>query len=705
MPIWSAEIKELEKLYWSFKGQFPELEKELKQLIRTEDPNVMLLYSRRGLEVIITDLCECELKRERGSEPLKGIIDKLNKEKKIPAHIASSMYGLNELSTYGTHPKDFDPEQVKPVLVNLSIIIKWYLKYKGKDIKAPTEEEIKIRQEPTQEITNQLRTEPRTGSVRLIRDKLLSGIIIAAVLVFAAIITYPKIFKPNTLEKLRASAEKISVAVMPFQNMTNDTTFNVWQDGIQDNLINALANSEELKVRQTESISVFLNAKGISNLASIKKSLIRSISRNLNANVLISGSLKTAGNALRINTQMIDSKSNEVFKSFQIDGPSAKILNLIDSLSRVIRDFLIISKIQKEIPVDLHIKDLSKTSSPEAYRYFIYGQKAFLQRDNKTAVKMYERALEIDSNFTDAAVVLPFAYRNQGMVKEAKDLCLKIYKKRDLVGITSKIYIDWLYSVYFETPRESIKYMQQLLDLDDKAPIFYFFLCSNYNRLHQYVKAIPYGEKALEIYKDWGTNPTSVWFYTILGIAYHGAGQYLKEERLYNAGEKLFPGNPELSMRMAILYLSILDTTDAKSCIQKYIKICRENLMPETNIKSTLGHIYSEAGRPDEAEEYYQEALSLDPVNPVLMDQLAYFLIDSDRNVEGGMELVEKALALIPENELILETKGWGLFKEGKFREALIIMDKCDSLGPIYSYDNELHRESVKKAVAEQKNK
>ncbi len=73
-------------------------------------------YSRRCLEVIITDLCECELKRDRGNEPLKGIIDKMNKEKKIPSHIITSMHGLNDLSTYGTHPKDFDPEQVKPVL-------------------------------------------------------------------------------------------------------------------------------------------------------------------------------------------------------------------------------------------------------------------------------------------------------------------------------------------------------------------------------------------------------------------------------------------------------------------------------------------------------------------------------------------------------------------------------------------------------------
>ena len=61
MQIWSSEIKELETLSTSLKGRFTELEKELKQLIKTEDPNVVMLYSRRCLEVIITDLCESEL--------------------------------------------------------------------------------------------------------------------------------------------------------------------------------------------------------------------------------------------------------------------------------------------------------------------------------------------------------------------------------------------------------------------------------------------------------------------------------------------------------------------------------------------------------------------------------------------------------------------------------------------------------------------
>src|SRR5512136_2347059 len=141
MSVWSAELKEIENLVESFKGQIPDLTKELVQLIKSDDANVLMLYSRRCLEVIITDLCERELKRPRKTDPLKGIIDKLNKEEKVPSHIITSMDHVNGLSTYGAHPKDFDPEQVKPVLNNLAIILKWYLRYKGIQITGKDESE------------------------------------------------------------------------------------------------------------------------------------------------------------------------------------------------------------------------------------------------------------------------------------------------------------------------------------------------------------------------------------------------------------------------------------------------------------------------------------------------------------------------------------------------------------------------------------
>lgn len=62
---------------------------------------------------------------------------------------------------------------------------------------------------------------------RLRSSYVLNAILIVAVLVLA----YPKLFKHNTLENLRAKG-RITVAVMPFQNMTNDTIWYVWQDGI-----------------------------------------------------------------------------------------------------------------------------------------------------------------------------------------------------------------------------------------------------------------------------------------------------------------------------------------------------------------------------------------------------------------------------------------------------------------------------------------
>jgi len=64
-----------------------------------------MLYSRRCLEVIVTDLCETELQRPRKTEPLKGIIDKLNSEEKVPGHIITSMLSLNSMATYGAHPR------------------------------------------------------------------------------------------------------------------------------------------------------------------------------------------------------------------------------------------------------------------------------------------------------------------------------------------------------------------------------------------------------------------------------------------------------------------------------------------------------------------------------------------------------------------------------------------------------------------------
>ncbi|TFH39804.1 MAG: hypothetical protein E4G94_10605, partial [ANME-2 cluster archaeon] len=97
------------------------------------------------------------------------------------------------------------------------------------------------------------------------KRKLITGVAILAILIITAILAYPKIFKKGSLKNLISSDGKISVAVMPFQNLTNDTTWNNGQYWIQDILITSLLNSKELKVRPSESINTYLESKGLTN--------------------------------------------------------------------------------------------------------------------------------------------------------------------------------------------------------------------------------------------------------------------------------------------------------------------------------------------------------------------------------------------------------------------------------------------------------
>jgi tetratricopeptide (TPR) repeat protein len=546
-----------------------------------------------------------------------------------------------------------------------------------------------------------------------------SNIIIAVLIIVVAILAYPKIFKRDTLEKLRSSGERISVAVMPFQNMTNDTIWNIWQDGIQDILITSLSNSEELKVRQAESINNLVKGQGIVNYASITPSVASTISQKLDANVLIYGSIKQAGSIIRLYTQLIDPETEEVFKSFQIEGlyREENIFHLIDSLSVIVRNFLIISELEKEIPEIYRLS--GTTNSPEAYRYFIQGRNEYMKEDYLAGINWFSKAIAIDSNFFQAMISTSLAYNNQYeyetwfssvydklyLYEEAKKWCLRAYGKMDQMTIQQKINTQWLYARFFETKNEEIKYLKQLIESDDQWVTAYFNLGNSYYESSQYEKAIPEYEKALKIYEKWGLKPYWAFYYTYLGQMYHKTGQYKKEEKVYKRAEKDFPDDLELIGWQGILALSQGDTVAANRYFERFSTIMRNMSFPEASIKALLAFGYNEAGVPDKAEEYYRLAQLLESDNPDRVNNLSYFLIDKDRNINEGVELIDKVLMVSPENFIFLHTKGWGLFKQGKYKEALEILQKSWDLRRQYAvYDHEayLHLEEAKKAVVGQ---
>ena len=284
--------------------------------------------------------------------------------------------------------------------------------------------------------------------VKPVKRKLRASYVLNAILIITVIIlAYPKIFKQDTLEKLRSSGERLSIAVMPFQNMTNDTTWNIWQDGIQNELITSLTNSEELKVRQTESVNALLQGKGLTNYASITSSVASNISQKLDANIFIYGSIKQAGDIIRINAQLIDSKTEDSYKSFQIDGTADNFLHITDSLSLMVNNFLLTSILKKEVSL-VYTQHLGSQKSPDALRNFINGQDAFAKRKYPEAREMFLNTIKIDSNFTMATILIAFAYGNQSLYQDARKWILKAYRQKDNMSTINKASTEWAHAVF-----------------------------------------------------------------------------------------------------------------------------------------------------------------------------------------------------------------------------------------------------------------
>ena len=348
MAIWSAEIKELERLNVSLIGHFPELEKEMGQLVKTEDENVAMLYSRRCLEIIVTDLCECELKRPRKTEPLKGIIDKLNKEEKVASYIVTSMHGLNSLSTYGAHPKDFDPEQVKPALSNLAIVLKWYLKYKGIEI-----------------LCKPLATE----------DEVIIGI-----------------GKQNIdITKLEKS-----VAILPFKNDSKDEENTYFINGLMEEILNNLQKIKDLRVISRTSVEQYRN----------QTKPIPEIAKELGVNYIVEGSGQKYENTLRLRVQLIKAgKERHLWgKSYQQDLP--EVSAYFDIQSQIALE--IATELNATItPQEKQLIEKLPTNNSEAYDAYLKGQfysHKITPNDMDIAMQYFELAKKLDPEFALAYV-------------------------------------------------------------------------------------------------------------------------------------------------------------------------------------------------------------------------------------------------------------------------------------------------------------
>jgi tetratricopeptide (TPR) repeat protein/AraC-like DNA-binding protein len=512
--------------------------------------------------------------------------------------------------------------------------------------------------------------------------------------------------------ELLLSEKRITITVFPFQNRTNDTLWNVWEEGIQESLISWLANSRELRVIRKETLSTMLKAQSTSTFVSINPNLAEKISNDLDAGIFLYGSIKEAGQKVKLDAELISTKNNEVLTSFEIDVPPKKELTfeIIDSLRKKVTNFLLISEL---ITQNSWLKNFPRisTNSPEALKYYIYGYRAYYKADWAVARNWFLKAISVDSNYYDAMSRVYFTYKNQGMMDQGLPWLIKVYNKADDMPVIHQLYMKWSYAEIFESPDTRIKYLRELQEIDDQGN-YYYLIGSGYVKSKRFARSIPEFEKYLDISRQKGKSfLQDNWVYPALGEVYHLTGQYRKAKKLYREAWKVNTDHTSTYFSWIIrdcgsLALAEEDTAAANRYIKEFISVRKEKLYSDADISEGLGDMYWLAEKWDQGVAYYREALSLDPENPERMNILAYHLIERNSHYDEVTDLMNRALERATSKFQYynyLDTKGYNLYKQGGYNEALSILQKVWDETPFKIYTLRTHLEEVKKSVSQPK--
>ncbi len=241
-----------------------------------------------------------------------------------------------------------------------------------------------------------IRRSPTSGEKHTPNQKPLTSnaLIILLLIVITVLLAYPRfVDKDNpgvqTPVALENRLDPKSVAVLPFTNFSSSDEDAYFADGIHDDILTQLSKIHDLKViSRTTMIKYRDTEKGI-----------REIATEVGAANILEGSVRRAGNAVRIVAQLIKAKSDEHLWAETYDREYADIFAIQSDVARKIASALK-STLTPEEEQNLEI---APTANMEAYDYFLRGNTYWYTKTTKEgnlkAVAMYDRAVELDPTF------------------------------------------------------------------------------------------------------------------------------------------------------------------------------------------------------------------------------------------------------------------------------------------------------------------
>jgi adenylate cyclase len=370
-----------------------------------------------------------------------------------------------------------------------------------------------------------------------------------------------KSFIPPAFSTARPTLDKLRVAVLPLQNMSPDPGDEYLADGMTEELIDRLAQVKSLKIIARTSVMSYKK----------KEKKASEIARELEVGTLVEGSVRKAGNRVRVTVQLISADTEEHVWSSHYDK------NLDDI-------FAVQSEIAERVAVELKTQLLDSekrtlekkpTENTEAYSNFLRGRE-LLREDTEASVRqalsLFEKAIELDSRFARAYVGVAECHQFLGSSGyETWDASVPTVRKSleraiDLEPDLAEAHAALAEMHYnLDEVRDCEVEARRALELNPSLPDPYAMLSEL-----AVVKGEP-EEMVREIEAAYRLDPIRPRFIALLGMTYFNTGREQKALEFWKKTEQLAPAGTYRGM--CEYYLAKEELGKAKEFHAKFEKL------------------------------------------------------------------------------------------------------------------------------------
>jgi TolB-like protein len=317
---------------------------------------------------------------------------------------------------------------------------------------------------------------------------------------------------PSTTSSVEQTvADKPSIAVLPFDNLSGDPEQDYFSDGMAEDLITDLSKLSNLSVAARNSSFSFKS----------QMPEVREVAEKLGVSFVLEGSVRKMGDRLRINAQLIGGADGRHIWAERYDGEMAEIFDFQDRIRGEILEALALQL----TPSDQAVTAKRRTVDIEAYDFYLKGRALYFRYTEETyveAINCFEKAIELDPDFADAYGYLSYCYmlawvlRWPGIEKNLTDALAMAEKgvSLDPGSAVAHTRLGWILG-FARRFDESVESFEKSLSLDPNLSETYSYYGEilNYGGFPE--KGLQFTEKSIEL--DDFAPPT--WTYHV-GMSY-----------------------------------------------------------------------------------------------------------------------------------------------------------------------------------------